>query len=248
MEEEIKSVWEDTCERFVAFLDIMGFREWVFSDIHDNIYKDLIKFQSAIKEIESQPNSYDSVTIERTQSTDLLTSLAKTQVKPVIFSDSIVLISNDSSAIALLKIFACVSWILQNALILKIPLKGAIAYGKMTADIDKSLYFGKPLIYAYELQEELLLYGIVLHHTTENRLSKIEVIKELKEDIITYLTPMKSGIINHSLVDSFTASLKSNVLKVISDYYQSVSGKHRIYVDNTLKFAYEIQARKTKPK
>ena len=43
---------------------------------------------------------------------------------------------------------------LETALTNGIPIKGAIAKGIMTADFNKSIYVGVPLIDAYNLQKE----------------------------------------------------------------------------------------------
>lgn len=118
-----------------------------------------------------------------------------------------------------------------------IPIKGAIAKGRFTADPAKSKYFGQPLIDAYQLAEEVHFYGAVLHNTIEGDIEKI--IKEPNASSISVKkgpTPMKDGKITHYYLSR--KNLRNNDCCGLSgDYiaplYQQVSGKIRKYVDNT---------------
>ena len=71
------SGWEYTCKRFVAFLDIMGFKDMVSRIEPIKLYNKLKKFRSAI---------YKSVRM-----------IDESKIKPIIFSDSIMLVSKDCS-------------------------------------------------------------------------------------------------------------------------------------------------------
>ena len=44
--------WNNTCERFVAFLDIMGFKDLMFRNDHGQVYELLNSFVSKINAIE----------------------------------------------------------------------------------------------------------------------------------------------------------------------------------------------------
>lgn len=140
----------------------------------------------------------------------------------------------------------CVERILNQAMLSGIPIKGAITYGKMTADLNRSFYFGKPLIDAYELQKELLLYGVVLHHTSEKRLNVLRIKRTFETFLVLQSpVPMKSGNITHYLVN-WTLHLKKgkDPLDYVTKLYLDVSGAPRLYVDNTIEFVRWIQARK----
>jgi hypothetical protein len=232
MEEKIKG-WIPTCERFVAFLDIMGFKDMVFRD-HVEVLEKLLSFQPKINIVQKKSHL------------DLKTVFGDSEIRPVIFSDSILLVSSDGSPESAHNIMFSIEWIFRAAMILEIPIKGAIAYGQQTAIKEKSIYFGIPLIDAFELQEELQLYGIVLHHTMENRLRQIGLIEALQEgrDLVKTQIPMKSGKIIHYVVDCMSLyDKKDELVNQISKLYNNVSGKPRLYVDNTLEFVREIQKR-----
>jgi hypothetical protein len=248
MIDEFKN-WNPTCNRFVAFLDIMGFRDRVFREDHDKVKEMLESLRPAIKIIEDEIKKPDLRRLLKSQSKDETISPSSI-IYPVTFSDSIILISNDDSDISAFYMLGFVIFVLIIAFEKAIPMKGAIACGKMTADTHESLYFGKPLIDAFELQQELQLYGVVLHHTCEKHINDPNFFKDpsLKgsrdNGIIKYLAPMKSGKITHYIVnwvytyknEKVPIFKEKNPINAISNLYNSVSGKPRLYVDNTLDF------------
>lgn len=222
---EEASGWDDTCERFVTFLDIMGFKDRVYRENHEEVKKMLESLSPTISTIKKIAKFFSR-------------SKKTATVNPVVFSDSIILVSSDKSEDALIWIIIFTQLILANAIIQEIPIKGAIACGMQTADFKQSLHFGKPLIDAYELQNELQLYGVVLHHSAEKRFSEIKNTKTFEDDnIFKYPVPMKSGKITHYIVD-WTGFLEKekDPLNLVSNLYNNVSGTPRIYVDNTLEF------------
>jgi hypothetical protein len=225
--------WEPTCDRFVAFLDILGFKDRIFRDTHENILNDFRLFINTVEHIEEH-------------SPILLTNWKDSpyynhaKIKPVTFSDSILLVTGDDSAISLIRLAIRTQQIVEKAISMRIPIKGAISFGNQTADVTNSLYFGKPLIYAYEIQDEILLYSVVLHHTTEQRIKQlseypINGLNELSLNsyFIKYKTPLKYGIVNHYLLKP---SNPEDLVQQIKAFYSIVSGSKRCYVDNTLSF------------
>lgn len=245
MAEKIKR-WEDKNDRFVAFLDIMGFKERLQRDGDDKVKKMLESLLPTIDYIETM-TEYAS------------TNTAGPAIKHIIFSDSIIVISSDKSQQAFNWIIFDTKLIIYNAIIQRIPIKGAIAFGVQTADFVRSLHFGQPLIDAFDLQNQLQLYGIVLHHTCERYLNDPDFIKKsgvkrLSDiDITNYLVPMKSGNINHYLVNWVSLyetnkrfmNEEKDPINDVSSLYNIVSGKPRIYVDNTLKYVRDITKRKS---
>jgi len=217
--------WKDTCERYVAFLDIMGFKDRLQRDGHEKVKEMLESLHPTISTIE-QIASYFSG------------SKKTATVKPVVFSDSIILVSSDKSESAFMWMTIFTQLILSNAIMQGIPIKGAIACGIETANFKKSLHFGKPLIDAHELQNELLLYGVVLHHSAEKSLTELKMDSKITQSVIKTPIPMKSGKIIHYIVDwtEFASDKDNNPIDFVTKLYNSVSGKPRKYVDNTIEF------------
>lgn len=52
--------------------------------------------------------------------------------------------------------------------------KRSLAKGKFTFDEENDLYFGRPLVDAYLLHDELYYYGIVAHHSIESLIKNIK--------------------------------------------------------------------------
>ena len=246
--------WPPTCKRFVAFLDIMGFKERMLRKRHEHVLETLKLFRKKVSPIEIEAREALSGRKQSTAEDVFGPSI----VRPVFFSDSILLVSNDDSFGAAYQIIFNVQWILQQALRTQVPIKGAIACGKQTADFEDSLHFGAPLIDAYELQKQVKLYGVVLHHTMEERLAKLKVLGTDKSlmfpfgEVVKYPVPLKEGgNVNHYVVSWFDeddavvcfgdeGSLEPALLKL----YGTVSGSARSYVDNTLALARWLDERK----
>lgn len=207
---------KNTANRFVAFLDIMGFKDRVARTNHAQLLEQLTNFN---REITSYIGKYKNSEIQLAQ-----------------FSDSIVLFSNDTTSISLQTLAEVTRGIMQTAINLQIPMKGAIAQGKITCDIPKQLFFGQALIDAYLLEENINYYGILVHHTAEKSVLKLIDNKKIFKDI---KAPLKSGKISHFELswyindDNKDIDLKKicSALKVIR---QTVSDSPRKYIDNTL--------------
>jgi hypothetical protein len=161
----------------------------------------------------------------------------------VLFSDSVLLVSKDDSLGSVEYLLWGVQSVVSNALLNGIPIKGAIAHGEQTASFIKSLYVGRPLIDAWELQNELVLYGVILHHTMERYLTDTGFMNELKGvRVFRYSAPMKQGPVNHYLVDwAGLPDVDRKIEALLSRLYCNVSGFSRRYVDNTVDFVHWLK-------
>ena len=174
-----------TRNRFVAFLDIMGFKDRVTRNNHNEILKELEVFQSNISQYISYHRSAN--------------------VQLAMFSDSILIYSQDNTIKSLHALADITSHIMMYAIQQEkpIPLKGAIAAGKMTCNQTKQLYFGQALIDAYLLEENVKYYGVLVHHSAE---------KYLQEDNFPEFrdveTPLKGGEISHYELKWYDISIK----------------------------------------
>ncbi len=112
---------KNTANRFVAFLDIMGFKDRVARNSHAKLLTQLTDFN---KDIAGYIGKYQQAEIQLAQ-----------------FSDSIVLFSNDTTPKSLKTIAEVARGIMQTAIMQQIPLKGAIAQGQITCDTSKQLFF-----------------------------------------------------------------------------------------------------------
>jgi len=224
-----KIIWPNTAERFVAFFDIMGFTQMVFRESHDIVKNKLYKLKEIISSID---------TFYETEKTESI-------IRTVLFSDSIMIVSNNNTKDAIRHVCSSAACFQRMCLVGQIPVKGAIAHGNMTCDFDQSIYFGRPLIDAYKLQQDLVLYGTILHNTAEVKTKDYG----MEDKLVKYLTPFKSGKTNHVNIDWIhpldIGGYKMDPNAVVETLYNAVSGQTRIYVDNTLDFVsmvYKVQS------
>ncbi|HLP54383.1 MAG TPA: hypothetical protein VK151_05105 [Fluviicola sp.] len=218
-----KDDWAITTNRFVAFIDIMGFKDMVMKMSHAEIYK-------IMRAIDEAKNSNEGI---------LKDSKNNLLVRTTTYSDSIMLYSKDKSASSFTALIIAVSGLTNDLFIEGIPHKGAIAYGKMTLDRERSIFFGQPLIDAYLLQEELHFYGVIIHGSVERAMNK-----HLNDAafIIKYDCYLKNGKSNHYtvypiFVDSEGAENYSDDHKLVVNSLvkmrHKTSGHLRRYIDNT---------------
>jgi hypothetical protein len=219
--------WAITDNRYIAYIDIMGFKDMVARENHNEIYK-------MMKDINNK--MYYTSRINWKGSSDIL-------LKTTNYSDSIIIYSKDDSYDSLESITNTVSALTNDLLTAAIPHKGALAFGKMTMDIDESIIFGQPLIDAYLLQEELKFYGIVAHATIEEKIQKRAEEKKgsLLPSVHKYFCHFKNGnayhiVIHPAFIVSYDPSFNSytdNLFASINKLRLKTSGHLRSYIDNT---------------
>jgi len=221
--------WKNITDgRFVLFADILGFKDLVGSDTHENIVKKLEKISDTIDFISGEA-SHNILK-------DQILGLEENQTKAISFSDSIVVFSKGNTLVDASKIICDAHAIMYYALETSIPIKGALSFGKMTVDFEKSLFFGKPLIDAYLLQEDLNLLSVIIDNKFEKQMGNYNEKVFNRDNIIcNYDVPMKFGKIKHELIRPSPNTLEDRLLGLES-LYLNTSGKPRIYLDNTLKF------------
>jgi hypothetical protein len=225
-----------TSKRFIAFFDIMGFKEMVMRENHDkilNMMKELKKFISSIE------SCYSGIPGKGGK---IKTKFIEERVQTVLFSDSILIFTDSGTKeMAESLIYHC-NLFIQYCAKSKIPIKGALSFGKFTSDFNQSIFLGQPLIDAFLLQEELQMYGAILDFNIERKLKELKFDFPNSNELIKYKAPTKSGKINHyclNWVNDKDFKVKQSVQN-IDNIYTVVSGKPRLYIDNTLDFLEHI--------
>lgn len=196
-----------TAERYVAFLDIMGFKDRVARHSHDEILSELQQMSEFI-------------------STNLN---GQSDIMFVMFSDSFLFFTEYASETVLIRLVELLSGVMDHAINNKIPIKGVIAKGTFTVDIVKQLFFGQPLIDAYSLEENIVIYGIVAHHTFE-RDAKVMTDWFIDKDI-----PLKNGNSKHYLLKWWSDGEIKTVKERLNAIRETVSDSPRRYIDKTIK-------------
>ncbi|WP_036608260.1 hypothetical protein [Parabacteroides johnsonii] len=199
--------WNNKNERFVVFLDIMGFKDRVARTPMEKLYEQLVDFNTEIVNIIAKNKSEE--------------------VQLAQFSDSIVLFTNNSEKESLNNLSAILCEIMKEAIYRNIPLKGALAKGLIVCDMAKQLFFGQALIDAYLLEESVQFYGVAVHHTAEK---DVVGMKEQYRDI---KIPLKGGTVFHyTLV--WWLNHQDRVKENLNNIRFHVSDSPRKYIDNTI--------------
>ena len=214
--------WEVTCNRYVAFIDIMGFKDMVMRMPHDDVYQLMLKINGHRKFSESVDWHDNKIYL----------------AKSTTYSDSIIVYSKDDSFDSLDFLISTVASLSNYLFTEAIPHKGAVAFGRLTLDLPNSIFFGQPLIDAYLLQEEVKYYGILFHASADREIAD----KKHYIPIFTYkyLCPLKNGNANHDTIYPFYARLKDinkisfdDLMAGIQKLKFQTSGHLRKYIDNT---------------
>ena len=142
----------------------MGFSELVrkSGDNHEPVYSLMLGLHDAIGLAHGLVAEGD----ERTQTVSRPTGLSS-QLRGVQFSDAIAIITTDASASSSVLIQLASQLLFMHALKHGAVLRGAIARGTVTADFDRSIFFGQPIIDAYRLEEAQQWYGVAVHPTAD---------------------------------------------------------------------------------
>ena len=231
----------NTKKKYIAFIDILGFKNLVESKSHNVVYK---KIHAIVESLIKMEALFKFKKEEEEQEEE------NEWIKKWVFSDSIMLVSRDDSEFSADVIFLVTANIVAEALNQELLVKGSIAFGEFTADYENSIFFGKPLIDSYQLEENLKISSIVIHHTCEKKLKqmKYENINLLENGrCFNYLTPMKFGKVNHlhlnwlkyqmlALEKNEREEVFIKFKKLIETIYLEASGEPRLYIDNTIPF------------
>ena len=156
--------WSVTADRFIGFFDIMGFSKLVrdAGDDHRKLY-------SVMRGLHEAANLAENLEVHGDSHSQVLSSLEAPsgQLKAVQFSDSVLAITVDASPASSLLIQLASQVLFLHALKHGVILRGAIARGTVTADFQRSIFFGQPIVDGYMLEEAQQWYGIAIHPSAE---------------------------------------------------------------------------------
>lgn len=222
--------WNLKDKRFIAFFDILGFKEMVLKKSHDDILKILQNFKK-FNDVLAEPLNHKLFSSKGNYKV-----LQPFTTRSVNFSDSIIVFSKSDAIVDFHKMLFDIQLIMMSSLKMNIPIKGCISFGEISVDFENNLFFGQPIIDAYTLHDELHMIGVLADHNCEKKIKEF-----LPNDIIENMchfrkTKMKFGAANQTIItSSITEHLKDNIDK-LNKLYDDTSGRSRIYIDNSIDF------------
>jgi len=232
-----KTNWKTTDNRFVAFFDILGFKDQVMRKSHNEIYEQLSKISKTRNFIANATNHEK-----------IYEKYNDAEIYIVNFSDSIVVFSKNDNIGNFKYFLVAIRWLFARTIEDNIPIKGGFAYGEVSLNKSEQIYFGQPIIDAYLIEEDVNYFGLVAHNSIDNYITTNKV--ELSEEFFKHMffeaqTPLKCGKIIHQNVNWFTkvpsrqkdfSEFQSEIyiLEILNRFKQTMSGSPRRYLDNTL--------------
>jgi hypothetical protein len=229
-----KLPWKMTNKRFVAFIDILGFKDLVMRSSHKDIYEQLFQISKTKQLIENLSDDKYFMADKGDSDTYILR-----------FSDSIAIFSKTDDLANFSYFLEVTNYLFSRAINCKIPLKGGIALGIVSLNKTEQIYFGQPIIDAFLIEGEVKYMGIVAHNSIDKYLfenkNKIEQF-QLNKILFEAKTPLKSGIINHLNLNWFNIIYTSPsneekiefINSILKEFKCTVSGEPRIYLQNTV--------------
>lgn len=210
----VKKKSAESKDKFVLFMDIMGFKDKVQKLSIDALRKEMLSFKSEWNNVLSPFKDLSHVQ----------------------FSDSILVVTKDCASESFNKITQAGIRIMQASMKHNWAIKGAIAKGSMVFDKNNETYCGQALIDAYLLEEQMYYYGIVAHHTVENEIEHYKKYKVYEERPL----PFKTGKFKHYDLRWYLLDLtlqnneiKDKAKEWLSNIRKQVSDKPRVYIDHT---------------
>jgi hypothetical protein len=233
-----KNNWKLTDNRFVAFFDILGFKDLVMRTNHKEIYDKLNELSRINKILKNAPSDNKISKI-----------YSQSEIYTASFSDSVVFFSKDDDITNFKFLIIAIMTFMSAAIAQSIPIKGGIAHGKVSINKSKQIYFGQPIIDAYLIQEDVNYFGITAHNSIDAYIRKIKNkndLKYLNNCFFEAKTTLKCGKITHKNINWFKSLLiedQENLIESLNKFKSTVSGSPRRYVDNTFEM---LEASKSK--
>lgn len=189
------SDWPITTERYVAFLDVMGFKHLLKTLAPGEMYRIMKALHDRARMAEKQAKGMLGVTDTGTpKSEKKRTGIPFLQVAQ--FSDSVIAITRDDSPVSSISVRLVAMGFIFEGLSARVPLRGAIARGFCTADFEHSIFYGQPIVDAYQLGEDQQWYGVAEHESCEP-IANAPSLREIQSNEIPlsepYYVPLKSG-------------------------------------------------------
>jgi len=220
-------IWQKTCERYVAFFDLPGFKDKAASETH----ADILKKMQILKDAAENPESVDWVDSQK-----MKLNIDSDQTKSLTLSDSIILFSKGSSVADFFKIITDSCAIRKSAIKNNIPVRIVISYGTVTIDFDNALFLGQPIIDACELLEDLFYLSIVLDNSAEKKVNSYKENKIIKDLLMFRKAQWEYGSISHTIISATKKEVIDEDISILKKLYNVTSAVQKLYIDNTLDF------------
>jgi hypothetical protein len=219
-----KEGWIPQTSRFVGYVDIMGFKNYIAQTAPENIYVTMFNALNRIAEALTKTVYEDR----------------KQLLRMTTYSDSIIIYTKDDSEPCLYLILIALAN-LQDILIEEgLPFRGALTQGLMTLDLENSIFFGQPLVDAHLLQEEFSMYVIILHPSVMKKIDDYDeptvIAIYIRQMWMDYNCFLKNGRSKHPVITPETVTRQnkgSQLVKILNKIKERTPIHLTHYIDNT---------------
>jgi hypothetical protein len=227
--------------RAVAFIDILGFKQMIGNQSAAELGE---KYKKAIR------NALEKYSINADFSKEpaIFPGMSGKDEYCItyVFSDSIILASYDDDETNCLKLLVFNYRLMRTMIAQGFLIRGGVSYGDMFVDLEDSVFVGKALTEAYELEMNQEWVGITIHENLVSAFPGIfngshEYAGYLNCLFVKYPTPMKRGEVK----ELYTINWRWNL--VVQKGTKSLLGEPtewaaKVKIDNTLAYAKYIRS------
>ena len=221
-------------KRAIAYFDILGFRkkveELTIDELADSYSKLILDTENYV---------FDETFRQMVR---------KKSCKRFIFSDSIFLLACEDSEQGFVELFSYAWRMMQIALAMGYPLRGAITYGDVYADQSKGVFIGESIVSAASWESKQDWMGAVVDKTAVERYSAVfegeDVLHEVYKVLMpTYPVPLKGGLVKNQRVINWRVNIVSqHGIKALFQHRVDDEDVNR-KIQNTLTFAKKMRER-----
>ena len=169
--------------RYVAFFDMLGFKEATKRDI-DEAWGALEDLRVSMEDVLNFYTKTNQDIIFTRIGTDDRTMATN-------FSDSVLIFTKEDTVEDLHRILIASAGFFAKSLHRCVPLRGGISYGAFKCNFEKNLFCGPPLIKAYELGQSAQWSGIIVDDEVAERYYKNPIKSFAKSVIEQRIVPVK---------------------------------------------------------
>jgi hypothetical protein len=212
----------------IALCDILGFSNWICTTPVAQVANE---FRNVVLH-----SLYYSMHKKDPESLDRVDFTVHEFVSATWFSDTLLLYTREDTPKADQALIQAVGWltffsIASKPTFLENPckLRGAIAYGELFVDPERNLFFGKPIVDAYKLEQKQQWSGVALTESARKRLQDSPQSRGRHPDWLTnYSVPCK----DQKTIDALAINWPTN--GIVSDLEWSLkwSQKNEVPTDS----------------
>ncbi len=206
--------------KFIAYIDILGFKELVLNNDHETLIKKFQNLFSISIELSLSQGKYNI--IENSGKELAVPDLNHALVNSINISDSVILWTDDDSMQSFINLIVTVRNVINHCTLAGFPMRGAIVRGEMTflkrqmgikTDVTQQALIGKGIVDAYIQESKQEWAGCTVDATAikayikqyeemKNKVKYLPSIEYLVEKklICKYKVPYKTGIIKDEYV------------------------------------------------